>query len=76
MRLTRQNLLLLAVAAVAAVWLLPPAARWLWIDMCLDQGGRWNYDVGACEFAESAASPEPVRGVSSDTVLAKPVCVD
>jgi len=25
-------------------------STWLEIDHCLDSGGRWNYEKGACEW--------------------------
>ena len=41
-------LVLLAVVLIAAgMW----AKRELSIDSCLDRGGRWNYEVAACEGA-------------------------
>ncbi len=44
--------------------------------MCLDQGGRWDYAAGACEFSEGASTPEPRREVISATAREIPVCVD
>ena len=41
-------LVLLAVVLITAgLW----AERQLSIDSCLDSGGRWNYEVAACEGA-------------------------
>lgn len=41
-------LVLLAVVLIAiGIWF----KRELSIDSCLDRGGRWNYEVAACEGA-------------------------
>jgi hypothetical protein len=39
--------LLAAVLIAAGLW----GKRELSIDSCLDRGGRWNYEVAACEGA-------------------------
>lgn len=40
-------LLLAAVLIAAGIWIKREAS----IDSCLDRGGRWNYEVAACEGA-------------------------
>jgi hypothetical protein len=39
------GLLLIVALASAALWL---RTEWK-IDSCLDQGGRWDYQLAACE---------------------------
>ena len=39
--------LLVVVLIAAGMW----ATRELSIDSCLDRGGRWNYEIAACEGA-------------------------
>ena len=65
----------IALAVVAAVALARPARRWLRIDMCLDQGGRWSHAAGVCELSEDASRREPRRDPPV-SALAAPVCVD
>ena len=40
--------LVLAASIICGYWL----KGFLAIDHCLDNGGRWNYDRGECEYAE------------------------
>ena len=37
--------------ACAAAVLYGPTAEFFAVDRCLDQGGRWNYELGGCEGA-------------------------
>jgi hypothetical protein len=51
-----KNIVLVVLVFGALVY----AGRWAYIqviviDSCLDRGGRWNYDVGACDGARDAA---------------------
>ena len=45
------------IIVVAVIFLLLLVGIWLRqqldIDHCLDQGGRWNYDAGMCEGANT-----------------------
>lgn len=46
--------LMVAVAVALALLLLIAAYRFVQVDSCLDRGGRWNHDRGACELATDA----------------------
>ena len=39
----------LVAAVLAAIFLLHWCRGFISIDRCLDKGGRWNHDAGACE---------------------------
>jgi hypothetical protein len=38
--------------ALLATLIAPKIVRYCRVDRCLDQGGRYNYDNGLCEFGE------------------------
>jgi hypothetical protein len=41
--------ILIALVVIAAVLGIYKAIIFIKIDICLDQGGRWNYELGNCE---------------------------
>jgi len=45
----RRAVLVLAALVIAALVMAPRLRRYVAIDSCLDAGGRWDYDRGACE---------------------------
>jgi hypothetical protein len=45
--------LILAASIICGYWL----KGFLAIDHCLDSDGRWNYDRGECEYAETNRNP-------------------
>jgi hypothetical protein len=53
---SRNRILLIALALlffiICGYWL----KDFLAIDKCLDNGGRWNYDTGKCEYTEKSNS--------------------
>ena len=51
MRMKRWLILgLLVLITLATALALPYVIEFLEIDKCLDHGGRWNYDLGQCEY--------------------------
>ena len=52
----KKVLIILALFTLAGVAYLK-ASQFFKIDDCLDQGGRWNYDLAICEFEAASASP-------------------
>jgi len=43
------KLLAVGIVVAVALWWLPAARRWIVIDRCLDDGGRWDYAAKRCE---------------------------
>jgi hypothetical protein len=41
--------LCMIVFGAAAGWYFLIRSEWAQIDMCLDGGGRWDYDAGLCD---------------------------
>lgn len=58
-----------AAVAVAAVWLLPSAHTWLKVDLCLDQGGRWDYPGHSCQLTEAGVADRLVLRDSAAYLL-------
>jgi len=38
--------LIIVFMLAASIWV----RNFLAVDSCLDEGGRWNYELGECEF--------------------------
>lgn len=53
MKISSRNVYVVA-AVIAASCASAYLIGWLEIDRCLDAGGRWNYDLGACEKNDGA----------------------
>ncbi len=52
-----RRVLLVVVLAACALWTVLWLRDFIRVDVCLDNGGRWNYERGTCEHGSSATPP-------------------
>ena len=41
-----------------AAWAVTLLVDWARVDDCLNKGGRYDYEIGECDFEENHSSPE------------------
>jgi hypothetical protein len=46
----KKKILLLLLIVILALFVLSWVKQFIAIDICLDRGGRWNYDKEQCEL--------------------------